>query len=109
MVVAPSLSLIRARTVLLPVVAYWVTADAVVESVTSQVPSLLKSKLYRNPAATSAVDGSAWLAKLIVTLEFVYTGPLFETVPVGATLLTVTVAVSVAVWLLASVTVRVTA
>src|SRR5450432_1818876 len=45
---------------------------------------------------------------LMVTLAPAYTGPLFDTVPVGATLLIVAMAVSVAVTLLASVTVRVT-
>src|SRR5262245_40293310 len=104
----PSLSLIRALTALFPAVAYWVTAEAVVESVTSQVPLLSKSKLYLNPAVVSAVDTSAWLAKLIVTFVLVLTGPLLVTVAVGATLLTVTAAESVAVKLLASVTVSVT-
>ena len=49
------MSLIRAFTVLPPAVAYEVDAEAVAESVTSQVPLLSKSKLYENPAAVSAV------------------------------------------------------
>src|SRR5262249_55825247 len=56
----------------------------------------------------SALDGSNGLVKLRVTLAFAYTGPELDRVAVGATLLTVTTAVSVAVTLLASATLRVT-
>src|SRR5262249_1784869 len=46
--------------------------------------------------------------KLMVTELLTITGPLFDSAAVGATLLTVTTAVSVATWLAPSVTWRVT-
>ena len=65
------MSLIRALTVLVPAAANEVEAEAVAESATSQVPLLLKSKLYLYPAAVSAAGRVGLVAKLTVTVAFV--------------------------------------
>src|SRR5262245_46552176 len=102
----------RARTVLVPGPSTrydeGTVTVALVLLVTSKTPLLSKSKLYLKPAATSADDGSDGLDSETVAELPSFTGPLLEIDAVGATLPTVTLAVSLRWNPYASVTVKVT-
>src|SRR5687768_7571690 len=102
----------RARTVLVPGPSTKYDAGTVTEalllSVTSKAPLLSKSKLYLNPAAASADDGSDGLDNDTVPGLPSSTVPLLPIVAVGAALATFTRALSLRWKPYASVTVNVT-